>query len=110
MHGKRWVSHVNILRGEGQEFLLVILCLPNPSKKKLQDGSPHFSYFFNLVKETLSFSMQANNIASKEKFLLQVDGPPRKRGRPKKTRMELVRIYLKKCNLSEDLAQDRLKW
>ena len=37
-------------------------------------------------------------------------GPSRTRGRPKRTWMEVVRIDLRKCNLSEDLAQDRLEW
>ena len=37
---------------------------------------------------------------------MQVDGPPRGRRRPKKTWMEVVKIYLKKSNLSKDLAQE----
>ena len=41
---------------------------------------------------------------------MKVDGPPRERGRPKRTWMEVVKIDMKKCNLSEDLAQDRSKW
>ena len=38
---------------------------------------------------------------------MKVDDPPRGRGRPKRTLMELVKIDMRKCNLSEDLAQDR---
>lgn len=34
----------------------------------------------------------------------------RKMGRQKRTWLEVERIDLKKCNLSEDLAQDRSKW
>lgn len=41
---------------------------------------------------------------------MQVDGPPRKSGRPKRTWIKVVRLDLKKCNLSEDLAQDRSEW
>ena len=40
---------------------------------------------------------------------IQVDGPPRESGKPKKTQMEGVKIDLK-CNLSEDLDQDRSEW
>ena len=40
---------------------------------------------------------------------MQVDGPPRRRG-PKKILLEAAWIDLKKCNLFEDLAQDRLEW
>lgn len=32
------------------------------------------------------------------------------RGRMKRTWMEVVRIVLYKCNLSEDLVQDRTEW
>ena len=38
---------------------------------------------------------------------MEVDGPPRGRGRQKKTWMEVVKIDMKKCNLSKDLAKDR---
>lgn len=41
-------------------------------------------------------------------FSTQVDGLSRKKGRPKRTWI-IVRIDLKKRNLSEDLAQDRLE-
>ena len=61
-------------------------------------------YLFEMVQEC---PMQANNGTVKEKFFMQVDGPPRKRGRRKGTWMEVVRIDMKKCNLSEDLAEDR---
>ena len=51
--------------------------------------------------------MQANNGAIEEKFfLIQVDGPPRKRGSLKRQWMDVVRIDMKKCNLYEDLTQD----
>ena len=40
---------------------------------------------------------------------MKVDGPPRGRGRPKRTWMEVVKIDMKKYNLSEDFAQDRSK-
>ena len=43
-------------------------------------------------------------------FSIQVEGPLRRRVWPKRTWMEIVTIDLKKCNLSEDLAQDRLEW
>ena len=33
-----------------------------------------------------------------------IDGPPRERGRPKRTWMEVVKIDLKKCDLYKDLA------
>ena len=32
------------------------------------------------------------------------------RGRPKKTWMEVAKIDMKKCNLSDDLAQGRMEW
>ena len=37
---------------------------------------------------------------------MQIDGPPRGRGRPRRTWMEVVKIDLKKCDLFEDLALD----
>ena len=49
---------------------------------------------------------QASNDISEEKFFCVGDGPPRERGRPKRTWMEVVTIDLKKSNLSEDLALD----
>ena len=51
----------------------------------------------------------AGNDAGKQNFGYEVDGPPRERGRPKRTCMEVVKIDLKKCNLFEDLTQDRLE-
>ena len=42
------------------------------------------------------------------RLALQVDGPPRRRGRLKRT--EAVKINIKKCNLSEGLTQDRSEW
>ena len=53
---------------------------------------------------------QAGNGASKESLAMQVGGLPRGRGRSKRMWMEVVELDLKKCNLSEDLAQDRPKW
>ena len=41
---------------------------------------------------------------------MQVDGPLRGRGRLKRTWIEVVKVDLKKCNLSEGLAQDRSEW
>jgi hypothetical protein len=41
---------------------------------------------------------------------MKVDGPPRGRDRPKRMWMEVVKIVMKKCNLYEDLTQDRSKW
>ena len=47
----------------------------------------------------------------KESFFIQADDHSRKSGRLKKTLLEVVvGIDLKKCNLSEDLAKDRLEW
>ena len=53
---------------------------------------------------------QANNGASKEKLAMKTDCPLRGRGRPKRTYKKIVKIDLNKCNLSKDLAQDRLEW
>ena len=41
-----------------------------------------------------------NNKIVEENFSMQVDGPLRKRDGPKSTWMEVVRIDMKKCNLS----------
>eukprot|EP00268_Persea_americana_P015107 TRINITY_DN16854_c0_g1_i2.p1 TRINITY_DN16854_c0_g1~~TRINITY_DN16854_c0_g1_i2.p1 ORF type:complete len:146 (-),score=8.65 TRINITY_DN16854_c0_g1_i2:94-531(-) len=46
----------------------------------------------------------------KRSFSMRIDGPSRKLSKPKMTWMVTVRIDLHKCNLSEDLAQDRLEW
>ena len=46
----------------------------------------------------------------RKSLAVKVDDPPRGRGRPKRMCMKLVKIDLKKCNLSKDLAQDRLEW
>ena len=46
----------------------------------------------------------------RKSLAMKVDGPVRERGQPKRTLMEVVKIDMKKCNLSEDLAQDRSKW
>ena len=40
----------------------------------------------------------------RSKFSIEGDGPSRKRGRLKRTRMEAARIDMKKCTISEDLA------
>ena len=45
----------------------------------------------------------------RKSFSMHVDVPLRKRDRPKRTWMEVVMIDLKKCNLYEDLAQDRME-
>ena len=42
-----------------------------------------------------------------KKISMQANGPPRGGGRPKRTWMEVVKIDLKNCNISKDLAQDR---
>ena len=46
----------------------------------------------------------------RKSLAMKVNGLLRGRGRPKRTRMEVVKIDLKKCNLSENFAQDRSKW
>ena len=46
----------------------------------------------------------------RQSFAMQVYGPPRERGSPKRTWMEVIIIDLKKCNLSKDLALDISKW
>lgn len=38
---------------------------------------------------------------------MEVDGPPRGKGGPKKTWMEVATVDMKKCNPYEDLAQNR---
>ena len=43
----------------------------------------------------------------RKNLAMKVDGPPRGRGRPKMTWMEVVKMDMNKCNLSENLAQDR---
>ena len=53
---------------------------------------------------------QDNNGAVRKSLAMQVDDPPRGRGGPKRTWMEDAKIDLKKCDLSEDLAQDRSEW
>ena len=46
----------------------------------------------------------------RESLALQVDGPPMRINSPMRTWMEVVKISLKKYNLSDDLAKDRLGW
>ena len=41
---------------------------------------------------------------------MNVDGPPKERGRPKRMWMEVLKMDIKKCNLSGDLAQDKSEW
>ena len=48
---------------------------------------------------------QANDCVVDERFSMQVDGSPRKMGGLKRTWREVVRIDMKKSNLSEDLGQ-----
>ena len=42
-------------------------------------------------------------MTDEERFFVQVNGPSRKRARQSRTWMEVVRIDMKKCNLTEDL-------
>ena len=63
-------------------------------------------------------------LLGRKSFSLQVDATSRKRGSMERTCIEVVRIYMKKCNLSEevvmidmkkcilseDLTQDRPEW
>ena len=46
----------------------------------------------------------------RKSLTMKVDGPPRGRDRLKRTWMEVVKIDMKKCNLSENLAQDTSEW
>ena len=46
----------------------------------------------------------------RKSLAMKVDGPLRGSGRLKRMWMELVKMDMKKCNLSEDLSQDRLEW
>lgn len=41
---------------------------------------------------------------------MHVDGPLRGMDRPKKMQMQVTNIDLNKCNLFENLADDRLEW
>ena len=45
---------------------------------------------------------QASNGAVRKSLIMQVDGPPRGRGRPKRTWMEVVKIYLTKYENRSD--------
>ena len=40
---------------------------------------------------------------------MMVDGPPRGRSRPKKMWMKVIKMDMRKCNLYENLVQDRSK-
>lgn len=53
--------------------------------------------------------MQASSDVIEEDFPIQIDSPPRKWSFSKRTWIKVVRIDLKKCNLLEDLAQDKEK-
>ena len=41
---------------------------------------------------------------------VNIDGPPSGRDGPKRTCMEVIKIYIKKCDLSEDLAFYKTEW
>lgn len=41
---------------------------------------------------------------------MQIDDPLKKRGRPKRIRMEVMMLNFKRGNLFKDLAQDRQEW
>ena len=43
----------------------------------------------------------------RKSLAMKVVSPPRRMGRPKRTWMEVVKMDMRKCNLSENLAQDR---
>ena len=43
----------------------------------------------------------------RKSFIMQVDAPPRKRGRPKRTWIKEVNTDIKKYNISKDLGKDR---
>ena len=43
-------------------------------------------------------------------FLCRLNGSGRKRGRPKRTWMEVVRVDMQKCNIFENLALHWLEW
>ena len=43
-------------------------------------------------------------------FAMKLDGPPKGRGRPNKTWMKVVKMDMKKCNLSKNSAQDRSEY
>lgn len=49
-------------------------------------------------------------VQMRRSFSMQVDGQSRKRGRPKRMWMEIIRKHLKKCSLPKDLAHERLEW
>ena len=46
----------------------------------------------------------------RKSLAMKVNSPPRGRGRPKRSWMDVVKIDIKKCNLFEDLTQDRTEW
>ena len=46
----------------------------------------------------------------RKSLAMKVDGPLRGMSRPRRMLMEVVNIDMRKCNLSEDLTQDRLEW
>ena len=59
----------------------------------------------------IGFVQRRPTIALVRKSLaMQIDGPPRGRGMLKRTWIEVVKIDLKKCNLSENLVHDRSEW
>lgn len=46
-------------------------------------------------------------ILVRKSLSIQVSSPPSKRGKQKRTWMEVIRLDLKKCKLSKDLAYNR---
>ena len=46
----------------------------------------------------------------RKNLTIKDNGPLRAKGRSKKTWMVVVKINMKKCNLFQNLVQDRLKW
>ena len=69
---------------------------PNPVNSPLVF---HLRWFWHIQCRLIT-------VPVRESLALQVDGSPRGRGRPKKMWMEVVKIGIKKCNLTKDLAQD----
>ena len=53
---------------------------------------------------------KTTTVLGRKRFSTLVNAPSRRRARSKRTWKEVVRIDLKKCNLSKDLAKDRVEW
>ena len=45
----------------------------------------------------------------RKSLAMKVDDPSR-RGKSKRTRLEVVKMDMRKCNLPDNLAQDRSEW